>query len=190
MEKHSLPKLDYEYNALEPHMSKEQLTIHHTKHHQGYVNGCNKIMETLAEARKNNTEVDMKSTLKALAFNIGGHKLHSLMWKNFTPNGKPKPEGELLASIEKHFGSFERFKTEFTQAAASVEGYFDVAILDRHIVNLMVEHGLLKEGKKSFSRPRYLEAEGAFKNLAAKMKMSCAELDLYMWYLKAGDVLK
>jgi len=69
-------------------------------------------------------------------------------------------------------------------------GYFDLAILDRHIVNLMMEFGLLDEVPKSWNRARYLAAEKSFQQLASKAVMSCGELDLYMWYLKAGDVLK
>jgi len=122
MEKFELPALKYEYKALEPHISEEQLTIHHKKHHQGYVNGANAIFDTLAKARKEGTSLDMKSTLKALSFNIGGHVLHSMMWDNFAPNAKAKPEGELLKEIEKEFGSFDQFKKEFSAAAKTVEG--------------------------------------------------------------------
>jgi len=122
MEKFELPKLKYDYNALEPHISEEQLKIHHSKHHQGYVNGANAIFDKLAAARKDGVDLDMKSTLKALSFNIGGHVLHSMMWNNFTPNAKAKPEGELLKSIEDEFSSFDRFKKEFSEAAKTVEG--------------------------------------------------------------------
>jgi len=124
MEKFELPALKYDYKALEPHISEEQLTIHHKKHHQGYVNGANAIFDTLAKSRKEGTTLDMKSTLKALSFNIGGHVLHSLMWDNFTPTkeAKAKPEGELLKEIEKEFGSFDQFKKEFSAAAKTVEG--------------------------------------------------------------------
>jgi len=64
----------------------------------------------------------MKATLKALSFNIGGHVLHSLFWPSMSPNGGGKPEGRTAEVLEKEFGSLERFKKEFTQAAASVEG--------------------------------------------------------------------
>ena len=119
-----LPKLPFGYKDLEPHMSEEQLTIHHDKHHQGYVNKSNTILEKLDKARKDNTELDMKSTLKALSFNIGGHILHSLFWPNLAPTDKGggKPGGVLGDTIDKEFGSFERFKKEFSQAAVSVEG--------------------------------------------------------------------
>ena len=119
-----LPKLPYGYKDLEPHISEELLTIHHGKHHQGYVNGANAILQKLDKARKEGTDLDVKSTLKALSFNIGGHLLHSLFWPNLTPAGKggEKPGGVLGDAMEKEFGSFERFKKEFTQAANSVEG--------------------------------------------------------------------
>ena len=119
-----LPKLPYDYAALEPYMSKEQLTIHHDKHHQAYVTGANNILQKLDKARKENTDLDMKSTLKELSFNIGGHYLHSMYWANMAPAGKGggNPIGTLASAIEKEFGSFDRFKKEFTQAATSVEG--------------------------------------------------------------------
>jgi len=119
-----LPKLPYEYVELAPYMSEEQLRIHHSKHHQAYVNGANAILQRLDKARKENAEVDIKSSLKELSWNIGGHLLHSLFWENLAPPGKGegKPGGVLGDAIEKEFGSFERFKKEFTQAAVSVEG--------------------------------------------------------------------
>jgi len=119
-----LPELPYGYRDLEPHISEEQLRIHHQKHHQGYVNGANTIFQKLEKARKDGTDLDVKSTLKELSFNIGGHILHSLFWPNLAPAGKGggKPGGVLGGAIEKEFGSFERFKKEFTQAAVSVEG--------------------------------------------------------------------
>ena len=121
---YTLPKLPYGYKDLEPHISEEQLKIHHDKHHQGYVNGANAILQKLDKAREEGTDLDFKSTLKALSFNIGGHVLHSLFWPNLAPTGKGggKPGGVLGDAIEREFGSFERFKKEFSQAAISVEG--------------------------------------------------------------------
>jgi len=122
---YALPKLPYGYKDLEPYMSEHQLTIHHQKHHQVYVNGANAILERLDKARKDGTDVDVKATLKELSWNIGGHLLHSLFWDNLAPTGKGgggKPSGVLGDAIEKEFGSFERFKKEFSQAAVSVEG--------------------------------------------------------------------
>jgi len=119
-----LPKLPYEYKDLAPYMSEEQLRIHHSKHHQAYVNGANAILQKLDKARKEGADIDVKSTLKELSFNIGGHLLHSLFWGNLALAGKGdgKPLGFLGDALEKEFGSFERFKKEFTQAAVSVEG--------------------------------------------------------------------
>jgi len=121
---YALPKSPYDYKDLEPYISEEQLKIHHEKHHQGYVNGANAIFEKLEKARKEDIHLDIKSTLKALSFNVGGHILHSLFWPNLAPTGKGggEPSGVLGNAIEKEFISFERFKKEFSQAAVSVEG--------------------------------------------------------------------
>jgi superoxide dismutase, Fe-Mn family len=120
----SLPKLPYDYKALAPYISEEQLTLHHDKHHLAYVNGANAIFEKLDKARKENTELDMKATLKELSFHIGGHMLHSTFWDSMAPAGKGggKPGGAIADAINKEFGSFERFKAEFTKTANTTEG--------------------------------------------------------------------
>ncbi len=69
-------------------------------------------------------------------------------------------------------------------------GFFDLAILDRHILNLMKEYGYIEERPKSLNRKNYVEIENVFKEMARMNSMSCAELDFYMWYMKAGGVLK
>lgn len=121
---YSLPKLPYGYKDLEPFISGEQLKIHYEKHHQAYVKGANAVLEKLDKARTKGVDLDMKAVLKDLSFNIGGYLLHSLFWENLAPNKKARkePNGVLKKALEKEFGSFERFKKEFTQAAASVEG--------------------------------------------------------------------
>jgi Fe-Mn family superoxide dismutase len=122
---YSLPQLKYTYSELAPYMSEQQLTIHHQKHHQAYVNGANAILQKLDKTRKENAELDIKSTLKELSFNIGGHLLHSSFWGNLAPpnkGGGGKPGGTLGTALDKEFGSFDRFKKEFSQAASSVEG--------------------------------------------------------------------
>jgi Fe-Mn family superoxide dismutase len=121
---YELPKLTYGYKDLAPYISEEQLRIHYEKHHQAYVNGANAILQKLDKSRKEGTDLDMKATLKELSFNIGGHLLHSIFWGNLAPAGKGggKPSGSLGDAITNEFGSFERFKKEFTQAATSVEG--------------------------------------------------------------------
>jgi Fe-Mn family superoxide dismutase len=120
----SLPKLAYDYNALAPFMSEEQLKLHHDKHHQGYVNGANAVFEKLDKARKDKVELDFKATLKELSFHIGGHMLHSTFWDCMEPLGKGggQPGGAIADVLDKEFGSFDRFKMEFTKAANTVEG--------------------------------------------------------------------
>jgi len=119
-----LPKLPYGYNQLAPHISEEQLKIHYEKHHQAYVNGANAILQRVDKARREGSDLDMRSTMKELSFNIGGHLLHSLFWDNLAPTDKGggKPSGAVGDALQKEFGSFERFRTEFTQTAATVEG--------------------------------------------------------------------
>jgi superoxide dismutase, Fe-Mn family len=121
---YSLPDLPYAYNALEPQISEAQLRLHHDKHHAAYVNGANAILERLDKARQAGTDVDMKATLKELSFQAGGHVLHSFFWQNLAPVAKAgkEPTGVLADVINKEFGSFERFKKEFTTAAVSTEG--------------------------------------------------------------------
>lgn len=121
----TLPKLPYDYNALAPYISEEQLKLHHSKHHQGYVNGANAAFEKIDKARQENGDIDMKALLKDLSFNVGGHLLHSIFWENMAPAGKGgggQPSGAIADVINKEFGSFERFKKEFSKAAATVEG--------------------------------------------------------------------
>jgi Fe-Mn family superoxide dismutase len=118
-----LPQLPYGSKELEPFISEGQLKLHHDKHHLAYVNGANAILERMDKARKENLDLDVKATLKELSFHVGGHLLHSLFWANLAPSSKSgKPAGRLATEIDKEFGSFERFKKEFTQAAVSVEG--------------------------------------------------------------------
>ena len=90
---YELPGLPYGFKELEPHISEEQLRIHYEKHHQGYVNAANAIFEKLDTARSNGLEIDMKSTLKAFSFNLGGHRLHSIFWSILSPDGGGSPGG-------------------------------------------------------------------------------------------------
>src|SRR5512133_3677845 len=122
---YTLPKLPYEYKALAPYISEEQLTLHHTKHHQAYVTGANAILEKLDKARKENGDLDMKATLRELSFHIGGFRLHNRFWENLAPSGKGgggEPKGDLAKAIIGEFGKYDRFRKEFTTAAVSVEG--------------------------------------------------------------------
>jgi Fe-Mn family superoxide dismutase len=120
-----LPPLPYGLKDLEPSISETQLTLHYQKHHQAYVNAANALLEKMSKARKENTDLDMKATAKELAFNIGGIQLHNLFWQNLFPAGKGgggEAAGALADAIKEEFGSFARFKKEFTQAATTCEG--------------------------------------------------------------------
>jgi Fe-Mn family superoxide dismutase len=123
--KYYLPELPYGLKELEPFISEAQLTLHYQKHHQAYVNAANAILDKLAKARQENTEVDAKAVAKELAFNVGGIQLHNLFWQNLAPKGKGgggEPADVLSDAIKDDFGSFARFKKEFTQTASSCEG--------------------------------------------------------------------
>jgi len=123
--KYNLPALSFGYGDLAPHISEQQLTLHHQKHHQAYVNGANAIFEKLEKSRSEGSDLDQKAVLKELSFHIGGHRLHTLFWENLAPAGKGgggTPSGTLAEWITRDFGSTDRFKKEFNQAASSVEG--------------------------------------------------------------------
>jgi Fe-Mn family superoxide dismutase len=122
---YSLPKLPYDYKALAPNISEEQLTLHHTKHHNAYVTGANALLQKFDAARKDNADLDVKAALKELSFHVGGFRLHNLFWGNMAPAGKGgggTPKGELAKALDAEFGKFDRFRKEFTQTATSVEG--------------------------------------------------------------------
>jgi Fe-Mn family superoxide dismutase len=121
----TLPKLPYDYNALAPYISEEQLKLHHDKHHQKYVNDANAILSKIDEAVKADAMLDVKAVAKELSFNVGGHMLHSVFWENMAPAGKGgggQPSGAIAELINTTFGSFERFKKVFSAAAISTEG--------------------------------------------------------------------
>lgn len=122
---HTLPTLDYGYADLEPFIDAKTMEIHHSKHHQGYVNGLNKAEEMLLKARNEGDYSLIQHWTRQLAFHGGGHALHSLFWKSMKKpvNGqKPKPSGNLLKAIERDFSSFETFQKHFSATANSVEG--------------------------------------------------------------------
>lgn len=119
---HKLPPLPYAYNALEPYISEEIMRLHHTKHHQTYVDGLNRAERKLAEAREKNDFSLIKHWSRELAFHGSGHYLHTIFWDNLSPNGGGKPKGKLLDEINKYFGSFAAFKKHFSEAAKGVEG--------------------------------------------------------------------
>jgi superoxide dismutase, Fe-Mn family len=119
---YTLPDLAYDYGGLAPHLDARIIELHHGKHHAAYVAGANSTIDRLAEARSKNQWDTIVGLEKSLAFNLGGHVLHSMYWANLSPNGGGQPEGELAAAIAEDFGSFEAFAAHFTQATATVQG--------------------------------------------------------------------
>lgn len=118
-----LPDLPYGYEALSPALSGEQMRIHHDKHHAAYVNGANALLESMDKARKEKSDIDYGTLVKQLTFNTAGHALHSLFWRNLrAPRQDNIPDGKIGEKIVEEFGSFERFKKEFSQVALKTEG--------------------------------------------------------------------
>ncbi len=122
MPKYELPELDYDLAALEPYLSAEILELHHGKHHQAYVDGANATFEKLGEARSSGDFGTINQLEKNMAFHLSGHVLHSLFWKNLTPDAGGAPEGDLAAAITEHFGSYTAFRAQMTEAAMNVQG--------------------------------------------------------------------
>jgi len=116
-----LPALPYASDALEPHFDKATMEIHHGKHHNAYVTNLNKALEGSDQANKSIEEIlkNISKAAPAVRNNGGGHYNHSLFWKILSPKGGGKPTGDLGAAIDKKFGSFEKFKEEFSNAGAT-----------------------------------------------------------------------
>jgi Fe-Mn family superoxide dismutase len=119
-----LPKLTYAYDALEPHIDKETMEIHHSKHHAGYTSKLNAALE--GKNIDKNIE-DLLTSIDSLPSDIqtavinngGGFYNHKIFWEVIGPNGGGEPTGEVKSAIDKGFGSFEAFKEEFSKAAAT-----------------------------------------------------------------------
>jgi Fe-Mn family superoxide dismutase len=122
MSTYTLPKLRYPYDALEPYISRRILELHHDGHHAAYVKNANVVLGELERARDAGDLSKLPSLEKALAFNLGGHVLHSIFWQNMMPGGGGRPDGDLARTIDRDFGSFEKFKRQLTQAANTVMG--------------------------------------------------------------------
>ena len=122
MTDYTLPDLDYDYGALEPHISGHINELHHSKHHAAYVKGANDALAKLAEARDLDDHAAIVLHEKNLAFNLGGHINHSIWWKNLSPDGGGKPTGDLAAAIDGAFGSFDKFRAQFSAAANGLQG--------------------------------------------------------------------
>lgn len=123
--RYALPQLRYAYDALEPHIDAETMRIHHTKHHQGYVNGLNKALDELAKIRRGEGDKSLlKHWQRELSFNAGGHINHSIFWLVMAPPDgdlSGRPSMDLLAHIRRDFGSLESMMEQFKAAANSVE---------------------------------------------------------------------
>lgn len=121
-----LPQLPYAYDALEPHIDKETMNIHHTKHHNTYVTNLNNALEGNEELLSktveeviSNLDAVPEAARTAVRNNGGGHSNHTLFWQVISPNGGGEPTGELAEAINSKFGGFEGFKEEFSKAATT-----------------------------------------------------------------------
>ena len=119
---YTLPELDYDYAALEPHISARIMELHHSKHHKAYVDGANAAVAKLEELRDSGDYAAVNGVEKNLAFHLGGHTNHSVFWKNMSPDGGGQPEGEVAAAITEYFGGFEKFQAHFNANANAIQG--------------------------------------------------------------------
>ena len=124
MQKHELPKLPYEYNDLEPFIDEQTMRIHHTKHHQAYIDKLNSALEKFPELQGKNAE-DLLKKLDQVPEEIrtavrnhgGGHYNHSLFWQMMKPKAEGKPMGELAKAIDKELNGFDEFRKKFSETA-------------------------------------------------------------------------
>ena len=122
MSVYTLPDLPYDYGALQPAMSGEIMELHHDKHHAAYVKGANDTLDQIAEAGETAVPAVTVGLEKTLAFNLSGHILHSIFWRNLSPEGGDRPDGELADAITEYFGSFEGFSKRLSAATTGVQG--------------------------------------------------------------------
>jgi len=123
---YELPKLPYDYNALEPHIDARTMEIHYSKHHQAYVTNLNNAIKGKADLEKRSVEDlvrDLKSVPEdirtAVRNNGGGHANHSFFWKIMGPKAGGEPKGKLADDIKSTFGGFDQFKEKFSAAGVS-----------------------------------------------------------------------
>jgi superoxide dismutase, Fe-Mn family len=123
---YTLPPLAYPYNALEPHIDARTMEIHHTKHHQAYINNVNKALEGKADLANKSVEA-LIANINAIPEDIrnvvrnngGGHANHTFFWTIIGPKAGGQPQGKSAAAINQAFGSFDAFKEKFAQAATT-----------------------------------------------------------------------
>ncbi|MEI8124284.1 MAG: Fe-Mn family superoxide dismutase [Parachlamydiaceae bacterium] len=124
-QQYKLPELPYDFNALEPVISAEIMTLHYSKHHATYVANLNKAMEQLAEAEQKNDIAAQIALQSAIKFNGGGHVNHSIFWTNLAPvskGGGTPPEGAIAQAITRDFGSFDKFVETFSAKTVAIQG--------------------------------------------------------------------
>lgn len=122
MSRYTLPDLPYDYSALEPHISGKVMELHHSKHHAAYVKNANSVLEKLDEARLKNDFARLAALERSLAFNLSGHILHSIFWRNMTPKGDGAPQGDFATAMQKDFGDFGQFRKQLTEVASTIMG--------------------------------------------------------------------
>ena len=122
----TLPKLDYGYADLEPVLSEQLLTLHHTKHHQNYVDTYNKLLDEFTEAKNKNDVYKIVSLTPGLKFNLGSHINHSIYWKNLCPikngGGKVPENSKLVEKIKSQWGSVDKFIADFIDNIMKIQG--------------------------------------------------------------------
>jgi Fe-Mn family superoxide dismutase len=122
MSVYKLPDLSYDYGELEPHLIGKIVELHHDKHHAAYVTGANQTLEKLHDARQKEDFATINQLEKGLAFHVSGHKLHSILWTNMSPQGGGEPTGAAKTQIEADFGTFGHFQKQFNAATLGVQG--------------------------------------------------------------------
>jgi Fe-Mn family superoxide dismutase len=127
--KHLLPTLPYDYAALEPHIDKRTMTLHHDKHHASYVEKLNAALEKYPELRERtaiwlllNLGKIPEESRTEIRNNAGGHVNHSMLWRAMSPGGGGEPTGTLGDAIKRDFGGFEKFKVRFDEAGEKLFG--------------------------------------------------------------------
>jgi Fe-Mn family superoxide dismutase len=125
MQPFALPKLSYDYAALEPQIDARTMEIHHSKHHQAYIDNANKALADYPELKSRSAEEilrDLGSVPEKIRVtvrnNVGGHVNHTFFWRTLGPGAGGEPAGEVAQAIVATFGSFEKFKAQFGDAAA------------------------------------------------------------------------
>lgn len=154
---YALPPLPYAYDALEPHIDKLTMEIHHTKHHQAYINNLVKALEKYPELRKETPELLLRKLPKlpqeiynTVKNNAGGHLNHSFFWQILGPNTGGDPQNEIGEAISLKFGGIQEFRTEFTEKAMGIFGSgWAWLVLDSgrlRVVGNMNQHSPISDG--------------------------------------------